>query len=528
MSKIVFNKVDLQYQAESLVSTLIVNNGYTRDHRFTPEEGKELCSKISKALEGNEILKPEEELRYQNYYTKFSDIIDMYTLSILSRNFNRFSFSREDVEYEVAQTIARNGKIVYRTVEKPVKPVTKETKTKTSKSKEVELPEIKEEVLPEVEGMKEEDVQEMINTELQKLMSNIDYTKISKLPEDQQWKEVAKAVCNTYPELDKNKVEKLLSDVNSGKATDEQFESVFSDMLKNIVVKYEEPTEEVKEEPSVDLPTIESIKDNWDESVETFKSLLEMNNVKCSYKVVKYLLKDYKKLLTVWDEEDSFNSILDAVNRKGVDFYQKLAESKSAKEDKETTKTAETKEEKPVEIEETTEAVEEVPEVEAEIVSEDVNFPLVEEDLTKDDRQEVAGDGKPHLKYEEPSFNFKEGNKEAIKKFLNVPTKTDTKANVRKYLAEKINKWEQAFNYENVQDVPVYMIKNVKHLKDEFAFIESTEDAGLNNNSITTFIASEFKEALKGMNKATLKELQEFAELCDTVDAMILDEYKAK
>lgn len=520
--KIVFNKVDLQYQAESLISTLIVNNGYTRDYRFTPEEGKELCSKISKALNDNDILKPEEELRYQDYYTKFSDIIDMYTLSILSRNFNKFSFSREDVEYEIAQTIARNGKIVYRT--KTVEVPAKETKTKTSKSKEVELPEMREEVLPEVEGMKEEDVQEMINTELQKLMSNIDYTKISKLPEDQQWKEVAKAVCNTYPELNKDKVEKLLSDVNSGKATDEQFESVFSDMLKNIVVKSEEPTEEVKEEtkeePSVDLPTLESIKDNWDESVETFKSLLEMNNVKCSYKVVKYLLKDYKKLLGFWNEEDSFNSILDAVNRKGVDFYQKLAEEKSVKEDKESPK-EET-------VEESVQETEEVPEVEAEIVSEDVNFPLVEEDLTKDDRQEVVGDGKPHLKYEEPSFNFKEGNKEAIKKFLNVSTKTDTKANVRKYLAEKINKWEQAFNYENAQDVPVYMIKNVKHLKDEFAFIESTEDAGLNNNSITTFIASEFKEALKGMNKATLKELQEFAELCDTVDAMILDEYKAK
>lgn len=152
----------------------------------------------------------------------------------------------------------------------------------------------------------------------------------------------------------------------------------------------------------------------------------------------------------------------------------------------------------------------------------------MEEDLTKDDRQEVSGDGKPHLKYEEPSFNFKEGNKEAIKSFLEVSAKTDTKANVRKYLAGKISKWEEAFNYENVQDVPVYMIKNVKHLKNEFPFIESTEDAGLNNNSITTFIASEFKEALKGMNKATLKELQEFAELCDTVDAMILDEYKAK
>lgn len=518
MSKITFNKVDLQFQAESLISTLIVNNGYTRDHRFSAEEGKGLCSKISKALEGNTILVPENDLRYQDYYTSFGDIIDMYTLSILSRNFNRFSFSREDVEYEVANSIARAGKIVYRTVEKPVKPA---TKTKTSKSKEAELPEMGEEVLPEVEGMTEEVVEKMITTELQKLMTNIDYVKISKLPEEQQWKEVAKAVCDTYPTLDKNKVERLLSDVNSGKATDEQFESVFSDMLKNIVVKLEETestkTEEVKEEPSVDLPTLESIKDSWEDSVESFKHLLEINDVKCSYKVVKYLLKDYKKLLSIWNEEDSFNSILDAVNRKGVEHYQKLAEEKSAKEDNK-----ETPKEVSSEVEPET-----VPEVEAEVVEEaEVKFPLVEEDLTKDDRQEVTG--KPSLKYEEPKFNFKEGNKEAIKSFLEVSTKTDTKAGTRKYINEKISKWEDAFDYENVEDVPVYMIKNMKHIKDEFPFIESTEDAGLNNNSITTFIASEFKEALKGMNKATLKELQEFAELCNIVDAMILDEYKAK
>lgn len=545
-TKITFNKVDLQYQTESLISTLIVNNGFDRKHRFTVEEGKEVSAKISKALEGNTILKPEEDLRYQDYYDSFQDIIDMYTLSILSRNFNRFSFSREDVEYEIANTIARNGKIVYRTKEvkvpvqakpeKSTKDWTEIVKPATTVSEKEELPELREEILPEVENLSEEEVKEMINKELQKLMGNMDMVKISQLPEEQQWKEVAKAVITTYPQLDKDKVEKLLLDVNTGKATDEQFEELFTDMFKEVVkaqtkeeVQVEEPKEEA--EPSVDLPTLESIKDNWDESVESFKKLLEINDIKCSYKVVKHLLKDYKKLLAIFNEEDSFNSILDMVNRKGVKYYQDLVDTK-AKEDndnKEKTPKVDIKEEKTEEPkEETIEDIkEEVPEVEAEIVK-DIKFPLVEEDLTKDTREEIPEDGKPSLKYEEPKFNFKEGTKEAIKNFLNVSTKTDTKANVRKYISEKINKWEESFNYDIPETIPVYMITNIKNLKDEFPFIENTEDAGLNNNSITNFIASEFKEALKGMNKATLKELQEFAELCDVVDLMILDEYKAK
>lgn len=521
-TKITFNKVDLQYQCESLISTLIVNNGFDRNHKFTVDEGKKLCSKISKALEGNEIMYPETDLAYQDYYTNFSDIVDMYSLSIMSRNFNRFSFDRQSVEMELANSIARNGQIVYRTkpVEKPV--VVKESKPAI----ETKTQELREEVLPEVDDLSEEEVKEMINKELQKLMSNMDMVKISKLPEDEQWKEVAKTVCDTYPELDKNKVEKLLSDVNSGKATDEQFEKLFADMFKAVKPEKEEvievKPEETKEEPSIDLPTLESIKDNWDESVETFKSLLEMNDIKCSYKVVKYLLKDYKKLLSIWNEEDSFNSILDAVNRKGANFYQKLAEGKS---DKESPKVD--KEEKTEETKTTEEPKEEVPEVEAEVVPEnEIKFPLVEEDFTKDNREEMPQNGK--LKYEEPKFAFKEGTKEGIKSFLNVSTKTDTKARTRKYINEKINKWEQAFNYENAEDIPVYMVKYIKNLKNVFPFIESTEDTGINNNSITNFIASEFKEALKGMNKSTLEELQEFAELCDVVDSMILDEYKAK
>ena len=524
MSKITFNKVDLQFQAESLISTLILNNGYTRDHRFSPEEGKQVCSKISKALEGNTILVPENDLRYQDYYTSFGDIIDMYTLSILNRNFNRFSFSREDVEYEIANSIARSGKVVYRTVEKIVeKPVPVEAKAETKDNVEID-----------------NDTKEFIQNKIKDIVENME--DFDKLPEKQQFEILSKTFSKEFG-LEKEKVDKLLTAIDEGNADIKMFNDIFGDIFednKETVVENEVPVEDTKEDIKEEsIVTKEMIDKNYNEAKDLFHKKLNDNGIGCGFKVAKLVLKDYKQLLSSFTEDESFNMILSLINNRGLDYYEDKAKQDS-KETKQHEDTKESEKEQTVEDDksenETQEAQEQTseeaepeaePEVEAEVVEEDeVKFPLVEEDLTKDDRQEVTG--KPSLKYEEPKFNFKEGNKEAIKSFLEVSTKTDTKANVRKFINEKADKWEDAFNYENVEDVPVYMIKNVKHIKDEFPFIESTEDAGLNNNSITTFIASEFKEALKGMNKATLKELQEFAELCDVVDSMILDEYKAK
>lgn len=521
-TKITFNKVDLQYQTESLISTLIVNNGFDRNHRFTIKEGKEVSAKISKALEGNQIIVPEDNLVYQDYYDSFQDIIDMYTLSILSKNFNRFSFNREDVEYEIANSIARAGKIVYRTkeVKVPVQENTKETKSNWT---------------TEVKPNHSEDIKEYLGRRIENILSDIDEKEFEKLPEEQQFEVVSDKIAKEF-NIPKVKINNLLKAIDNNTADDKLFNDLFGDIFTND--KSEETsvkTETKEDKKEIIVVTKEMIDKDYDKSKDLFHKKLNDNGIGCGFKVAKLIMKDYKQLLSTFSEEEAFNMILTLINNRGLSYYEEIAkkqqEVKSNKESEESKEKESIKEEQTSEdkIEETIEEVKEESEVpeEAEIVK-DIEFPLVEEDMTKDTREEVPVDGKPQLKYEEPKFAFKDGTKEAIKSFLEVSVKTDTKANVRKYISEKINKWEESFNYDNPETIPVYMIKNIKHLKDEFSFIENVDDAGLNNNSITNFIASEFKEALKGMNKATLKELQEFAELCDVVDLMILDEYKAK
>lgn len=516
---------DLRTSLNGMVSQIMYIKGFNIESQLTKDEQVEVLKTVSNVTKENDIVKL-PEFNYKPFGKESFQQFMIFTVNkMVMSHLNQDSFNADIVNKEIAKSLSL-------VTGKPIR-------TEESSSLEENLDIINSffnsigpkaiELTEEMNKCKnvEEGCALLINT-----MFNDNY-KYYKVFNKNKLIDVYSNICSKAKDLtEEDAFKMMLSDSDIVK---DEYKKIFEkiaekakeDFDKEEKASKDNNKENDKDSKSEDKTEEESksvrelLNNNYSEAVKVFHSMLNKNGIGCTFKVAKIILRDFKELAN-FPEDIAFGMIITLVQTRGIQYYQEIAkaEQEKANQDKDN------KENDKQQDEEKSEKTEEESEKEEESSEDSNGFPFIEEDLSKDDRQDEGG----KISYEEIRFNFKDGDKEAIKSFLEVSTKTDTKAGVRKFIGEKINKWNEAFDYENVEDIPVYMIKNVKDLANEFSFIKDVDESLLNNNKITSFIANRFEEQLKSLDKskATLKELQDLADKTKIVDDMILDEYTRK
>ena len=521
-----YSTQDLRTSVQGMVSQVMYQKGFNLESQLTKDEQVQVLKTVSNVTKENDIVKL-PEFDYKPFAKEsFQQFMIFISNKIVMSHFNKDSFNADLVNKEVSKSLSLvTGKPIrteqqsnleenldiINTFFNSIGPKAIELTDKMNKCKNVE-----------------EGCALLINT-----MFNDNYKYYKVFNKDKLIK-VYSNICSKAKDLtEEDAFKMMLSDASIIK---DEYKKLFKEIAKKAIEDFDKQEkaskddnkENDKDSKSEDKTEEESksvrelLNDNYSEAVKVFHSMLNKNGIGCTFKVAKIILRDFKEL-SMFPEDVAFNMVLTLVQTRGIQYYQEIAkaEQEKANQDKDN------KENDKQQDEEKSEDKTEESEKEEESSEDSNGFPFIEEDLTKDDRQDEGG----KISYEEPRFAFKEGAKEAIKSFLNVSDKTDTKAGIRKFINAKCEKWNKAFDYEDEMSIPVFMVKNVKDLANEFSFIKDVDESGLLNNSkITSFIASKFQEQLKSLDKskATLKELQDLAELTKVVDSMILDEYTRK
>ena len=527
-----YSTQDLRTSVQGMISQIMYTKGFNLESQLTKDEQVEVLKTVSNVTKENDIVKL-PEFDYKAFGKQsFQQFMIFVSNKITMSHFNQDAFNGDLVNKEVAKSLSL-------VTGKPIR-----TEESSSLEENLEIMNsffnnIGQKAVELTEEMNKcKDYKEGCALLIDKMFE--DNYKYYKVFNKNKLIDVYSNICSKSKDLtEEDAFKMMLSDSSIVKDSFKDLFEKIAEKAKEDFDKHEKASKDDNKENDKEKSEEESksirelLNDNYSEAVKLFHSKLNKNGIGCTFKVAKIILRDFKELAN-FPEEIAFGMIITLVQTRGIEYYQEIAKAEQEKAQQEKAKKEEEKanqdkdnkeNDKQQDEEKSEDKTEE--ESEKEETSDD-KFPVIEEDLSKDDNRQEEGS---KLSYEEIRFNFKDGDKDKIKAFLNVSTKTDTKAGIRKFINAKCEKYNKAFNYENAEDVPVYMIKNVKDLSNEFSFIKDVDESGLlNNNKITTFLANKFEEELKTLDKskATLKELQDLADKTKVVDSMILDEYTRK